>query len=221
MKFLFQPVKPLHVNQMFGWNKACISTDGQRTFITCDGLNPPQGFRSLYSTMKGHNGMDLAAKRWQPVYCAQSGIVSEVVTEEARGLGVGVITTDEFYCNELARTCQWHIRYWHHIANNVHIGDKVVVGDLLAYADSTGQSTGDHLHFEIKPVLVTNWDEKGTPKRWTNLLQDNGYFGAVDPWPYMYPYAFALDAAGVFKKAREVIALINDWIGDKMRYGLR
>ena len=55
------------------------------------------------------------------------------------------------------------------------VGDRVKVGDLIGWADNTGVSTGDHLHYEVKPV-----DELGN-----NVLRGNGFFGAIDPLPYL------------------------------------
>jgi murein DD-endopeptidase MepM/ murein hydrolase activator NlpD len=152
--------------------------------------------------MKGHNGIDIPAPRWTPVYAAQSGRVDEVCTEEARGLGVGV------------RTCapdgRWYRhRYWHFIALDVESGDEVKTGDLLGMVDSTGYSSGDHLHFELKEV-----DKDGRV-----LNQDNGYFGAVDPVPFMED-SYALDIKGVvstIKLIREKLAILADQIADFLR----
>lgn len=202
MKFLYQPIKPWIINQRFGENKACVDlTTGKQT-IFCDGLNPPAGYKSVYSNMKGHNGVDLDAKRWQPVYCAQAGRVDEVCTEIERGLGVGVRT--------LAPDGKWYRhRYWHLIALDVESGDELLTGDLIGYADSTGFSSGDHLHFELKEV-----DKDGRV-----LNQNNGYFGAIDPLPFMETM-FALDIKGIvaqIKTIREKVALIFDYLADKLR----
>jgi murein DD-endopeptidase MepM/ murein hydrolase activator NlpD len=194
---------------------ACISTDGSKkvTFKqnheTC-----PIGSKSLYSLTDGHNGLDLMAYRWQPCYNAQEGYVVEVSTEEARGLGVSVITKEKYFCNELGYSTQFIVRYWHFIANNVHVGDYVNVGDLLGYCDSTGYSSGDHLHWELKPVKVTK-EKDGVPTKWTNLYEK--HLGAVDPLQYT-ENIFALDFAGVWKKTKELIALTADYIADKLRY---
>lgn len=215
--FLFQPVKPWYINQAFGDNKACINLTTNvvtsKVPFTNETVCPP-GTKSVYSQMKGHNGLDVMAKRWQPVYSAQDGIVNEIETEASRGLGVGVVTNDKYFCNETGKPENFKIRYWHLIAIDVDFGEKVEVGTLIGYADSTGYSSGDHLHFEIKPVLVKDY-ENGVPVV-SNLLQDNGYFGAVDPIPYM-EMEFALDFAGVVKSFRELLARFNDFLADKLR----
>ena len=204
MKFLYQPVKPFIFTQKFGENKACVSNfDNKTTIYKETEASCPIGFRSVYSMMKGHNGIDLVAKRWQPVYCAQKGRVVEVETEKERGLGVGILTEHEgkFYKH----------RYWHFIALNVHMGDELETGDLIGWADSTGFSTGDHLHFELKE----------TDKFGNTLYNDNGYFGAIDPVPYM-ENIFALDIKGInsqIKRIRESLAILVDRLSDYLRYG--
>lgn len=56
---------------------------------------------------------------------------------------------------------------------------KISNGDLIGYADNTGASTGDHLHFALKPCA--KGEDWGT---FYNVLQNNGYGGAIDPTPY-------------------------------------
>lgn len=169
-KLFFQPVDPWIVTQKFGDNKVCIDNATNSKFIPCDGLNPPAGYRSIYSNMKGHPAVDAVAKRWQSVYAAREGEVIEVSTEIERGLGIGIY-------HDLGNDGMWKTRYWHLAALNVHLGEKVHTGQFIGYADSTGYSTGDHLHFEVKPQK-----EKSV-----NLYPDNGYFSAVDPTPLMLP----------------------------------
>lgn len=212
-KFLFQPLKPWIVNQGFGENKVCIdlvtneviSKDPFKDETPC-----PSGTKSVYSQMKGHNGIDANAYRWQPCYSCQEGWVEEKETEPSRGLGVGIITNKKFYCAETGQEEFFKIRYWHFIALNVDIGEKVNTGDLIGYCDSTGYSSGDHLHLEIKPVRQNKYGD------WENILQSNGYFGAVDPAPYM-ENMFVLDFVSFWKKVKELLAILTDFLGDKLR----
>jgi murein DD-endopeptidase MepM/ murein hydrolase activator NlpD len=182
---------------------ACISNEDNKTILVKQNHSVcPVSFRSLYSNMNGHNGLDIPAKRWQPIYAAQSGRVDEVCTEVARGLGVGVRT--------LAPNGKWYRhRYWHLIAIDVESGDELNTGDLIGYADSTGFSSGDHLHFELKEV-----DRDGRV-----LNQGNGYFGAVDPLPFM-ENKFALEIKGIVSTIsliREKLAILSDLVADWLR----
>lgn len=172
MRYFYWPLKtPVVINQFFGENKACVSNKDNKTTVSKETKQScPAGFRSVYSKMKGHNGLDLRAPRWTPVYASREGRVVEVETEVERGLGVGILHGP--YSNKYYKT-----RYWHLAAIDVHLDERVMTGQLIGYADSTGFSTGDHLHFEIKET-----DNKGN-----TLNNGNGYFGAVNPLPLMYP----------------------------------
>lgn len=202
-EFLYWPVTPVKFNQLFGEDRACLNEADQKTVIFKETAAVcPVGYKSLYSMMKGHNGIDFAAKRWQPVYAAQSGRVDEVCTEIARGLGVGIRTQ--------APNGKWYRhRYWHFIAIDIENGDEVKTGDLIGYADSTGYSSGDHLHFELKEVDING----------RVLNQNNGYFGAVDPMPFFGKMS-ALEVKGAFSTIaliREKLATLSDAIADWLR----
>lgn len=214
-KFIFTPVKTFWSHQMFGENKACIPLKGGAV-IACDGLNPPKGYKSVYSQMRGHSGIDLFADSWEPCYSAQSGTVVEIETEEARGLGVGIITKDKYFCTETGKPEYFKLRYWHFWATNVDMGQKVEVGTMIGYCGSTGYSSGVHLHFEAKPVKVT-FNANGSIKKYFNILQDNGFFGAVDPIPYMEVTISAIKFAGLWKQVKELMALFADKFGDRLR----
>ena len=182
MKFISHPVKDFHINQTFGENKACIDKATGKHTIFCDGLNPPTGYKSVYSNMKGHNGLDLRAGRGTAIHSVIDGVVTEIVVDENRGVGIGVTTDKMFYCRETKKIEYFKFRYWHNLVNLKKLGDKVYLGDVIALADSTGYSSGNHLHFEQKPVKKTRENGKIITD---NILQKNGYFGAVDPMPYM------------------------------------
>lgn len=223
MKFLYRPVTPFKLNQGFAANLPCVENRNdipleKRSVVTgIDNNTCPIGYTKLYPILgmpKGHNGVDLQAVRWQGVYNAQDGVVIEVQTEEARGLGVSILTDAKYFCNETGKQEFFVVRYWHLISMNIHLGDKLVVGDLIGLADSTGYSSGDHLHFEVKPVEVVR--REGVNIKTLNILQNNGFFGAVDPIQYM-DNKFALDAAATIKKLKEKIAWLIDQISNFLR----
>lgn len=187
---LFYPTKPYFIGQSFGENRGCIEDKpgvpyGQRKVIgKADGAVCPAGYVDLYASlgMKGHNGYDCYAQRWQPVYAAVDGTVVEVETEPERGLGVGVLTDEKFSMDEFGEHF-FKKRDWHFIALEVKLNQKVKAGDLLGYADSTGISGGDHNHDEGKPV------EKRPDGTYYNVFQDNGYYGAIPHAKFYTGYA--------------------------------
>lgn len=185
-KFLFQPLSPFIINQKFGENSACVSTDGKLKVITCDGNKPPAGYKSLYGA-GGHKGLDLYAYHGQPVYCAQDGTVEAIDTNPKTGLDVKVVT-------EFEGEKYMHV-YEHLMGYQPKVGDKLKVGDLIGWADNTGYSAGDHLHFELK-----KWDGK----KWVS----------IDPLPLM-ENIFALKFAGVWRQVQELIAKFAEYIADK------
>ena len=214
-KFLWHPVSPFTIHQRFGEDRACVSNADNKTVISKKtNAACPSGYRSLYVQTKGHNGLDVAAGRWQTVYAAHDGMVTEVQTEEARGLGVGIVTDKQYLCKETGKKEHFKTRYWHFIALDVHLGEKVKVGDLIGFADSTGFSSGDHLHFELKPVIILEW-ENGRPI-YNNVLQRNGMLGAIDPMPY-FNNGSALQVAGIIRQIAELSAKLADFIADKLR----
>lgn len=210
IKFLSQPVNPYFVSQRFGEKGACINNTTRKVVSSNNGVCPT-GTRSLYPS-GGHTGLDQAAGNWQKVYAATEGIVEEKETEEARGLGLGIITETKRWCVETGQLEHMKHRYWHFIAIDVDLGEKVEVGQLIGYADNTGYSSGDHLHFELKPVRQK---KNGT---WYNVLQENGSYGAINPAPYIQN-RFALDMATILRQLREVSAQLADLIADLIRYG--
>jgi hypothetical protein len=175
MKLKLQyPVSPYIKFQSFGENGSCRSLD-KKKYITKVGDTCPVGYEDFYLAigMKGHNGIDMFGSSGLPCYASHDGWVHEVQTEEARGLGIGLVSHEKF---ELSQG-EFHIktRYWHLKGLNVEINNHVKAGDLIGWCDNTGASSGDHLHFELKLV-----DEKGN-----TLFKDNGYNGAIDPEPYL------------------------------------
>lgn len=188
-KFLYRPLKNIYINQKFGENLICVSTDGKNTVIGCDGKNPPAGYQSLYGPM-GHKGVDLMAYHGQPVYCACDGVVDKIDTNPKSGLDVRVISVVDGVKYK-------HI-YEHLLGYQPKVGQKMEVGDLVGWADNTGYSSGDHLHFELQGFF-------------------NGEWVPIDPMLYMNE-VFALDVYK-FKKLKEAVAVLAEKVADWLRKG--
>jgi len=61
--------------------------------------------------------------------------------------GNGIIDPD--YCKEVCIETGWYAYYFHLLDVTVQVGDRVERGDVIGHVDSTGLSTGDHLHYQI------------------------------------------------------------------------
>jgi len=88
-----------------------------------------------------HTGLDMAAPQGTAIYAAASGIV--IVAQTWSGYGNTVVID---HGNGL-----WTL--YGHIRNGgilVEKGDEVKVGEKIAEVGSTGNSTGPHLHFEVR-----------------------------------------------------------------------
>ena len=104
-----------------------------------------EGYISAYQgDGRGHKGIDIAAPYGTPIYAATSGYISSI-TSSGWGGGYGkhvLIKGNDGYVTMYA-----HMSY---TADKIYEGMEVVAGQLIGYVGSTGDSTGNHLHFEVR-----------------------------------------------------------------------
>jgi LysM repeat protein len=87
-----------------------------------------------------HQGIDISARLGAPIYAADSGVI---VFAGVSLVGYGnLIVIDHGNGNQTA--------YGHLSQINVVCGQSVYQGNLIGLAGSTGNSSGPHLHFEIR-----------------------------------------------------------------------
>jgi murein DD-endopeptidase MepM/ murein hydrolase activator NlpD len=88
-----------------------------------------------------HAGIDLAAPKGTPIYASGDGVVEKAQRVSGYGLYV-----------ELQHVNNYETGYGHmsKIAEGIKPGVRVRQGQIIGYVGSTGNSTGNHLHFEIK-----------------------------------------------------------------------
>lgn len=100
------------------------------------------GYISAYQgDGRGHKGIDIAAPYGTPIYAAESGTVTETGSGWNGGYG---------NCVRVQHSDGNVTVYAHQSSIAVSYGDHVVKGQLLGYVGSTGDSTGNHLHFEVR-----------------------------------------------------------------------
>lgn len=96
--------------------------------------------RNGYCTSSGHRGLDFGAGCGSPLYAAGAGTVVFAGWSGAWGNYIKIQHGDG------------SITAYAHIMNggyNVSYGQRVRAGQVIAYAGTTGASTGCHLHFEV------------------------------------------------------------------------
>ena len=129
--------------------------------------------------LNGHNGIDMSAKNGTPVYATHDGEVTFAGMDGSAGLGVVIRTLEQFDYKDSKsyfKTIYWHLKTGSII---VKPNQKVKAGEKIGEADNTGLSTGDHLHFGLKPIYQGEQEWQ-----WWNSEQSNGYAGSIDPKPY-------------------------------------
>lgn len=111
------------------------------------GSKPTSGFgpRPVIETDAGptsgfHAAQDFAAKRYTPILAAATGVVTVAGHVGTYGNVVYLDHADGY-----------QTRYAHMVATPpVGVGWHADTGDVIGYVGSTGASTGDHLHFELR-----------------------------------------------------------------------
>ena len=93
----------------------------------------------VFGTTKYHSGMDIGVDYGTPIYAADSGTV--IYSGWLGGYGYAVMIDHGSGLVTL---------YGHNQALNVYEGQYVTKGTCIAYAGSTGYSTGPHCHFEVR-----------------------------------------------------------------------
>ena len=117
-----KPVNGAHITQGFG----CTS-------FTLEPYDPNCPLRHW------HSGIDLAAASGTPVFATLGGTVTVILSPG--GYGLHVIIDHGGGLSSL---------YGHLSAVDVMTGEVVVAGEQIGAVGSTGNSTGPHLHFEIR-----------------------------------------------------------------------
>jgi murein DD-endopeptidase MepM/ murein hydrolase activator NlpD len=98
------------------------------------------GYRNIFGYREFHTGIDIPAPSRTPIIASNSGIVT-TAAYAASGYGNRVIVDHGGGYKTL---------YAHCYSLNVKVGQYVKQGDVIAYVGTTGMSTGNHLHFEIR-----------------------------------------------------------------------
>ena len=103
-------------------------------------ISSPYGWRWLRGARNFHRGLDIAAAYGTNILAADAGTVTEAGWDNSLGWYVRIdhgngIDTYYGHASSLVAT--------------VYVGKKVYQGEVIAHVGSTGNSTGNHLHFAV------------------------------------------------------------------------
>lgn len=141
-----------------------IIYSGQKMKVTeSQFIKPTKGYYSSHfrtDHRPDHHGIDIAEGGLVEVQAAADGIVSKSYTSSSYG---EVVFIEHTINGEMYETVYAHMRN-----RDVSVGEKVNQGDRLGYMGNTGNSFGQHLHFELHKG---NW----------NIDKTNG----LNPYDYL------------------------------------
>lgn len=112
------------------------------------------GYRTLRGKSNLHTGIDLPAPKGTPIYAADSG---KVILARYYGSYGNCVIID--HGNNIATL------YAHQSKLGTSVGTSVSKGDVIGYVGTTGNSTGNHLHFEVRKngSHVSPWNYVSKP----------------------------------------------------------
>ncbi len=136
--------EPVNKKVVVGTKKVA---SGATKYITGSGqfIWPVPGYRYCSRWYGGrHRGVDICAAAGTPIYATASGTVTKAGYEKAgAGTGYG-------YSVIISHSGGYSSVYAHCLSLTVSAGQSVRQGQLIGYLGSTGRSTGNHCHFEIR-----------------------------------------------------------------------
>jgi len=117
-----------------GASPADISASGGGYMKPVSGAYISRGFAG------GHTGIDFVAPQGTPIYAAADGVVTKS-SYSTDGYGKSVV---------ISHGNGWATLYGHASALLVSVGQTVKKGDIIARVGNTGNSQGNHCHFEVR-----------------------------------------------------------------------
>ena len=118
-----------------------VQGSGQLGWPVSGEITSPYGYRThpIWGTTIYHSGIDIGVDEGTPVHAADGGTV--VWSGWMGGYGYAVVIDHGNGMSTL---------YGHNSELAVSEGQDVSKGQVIAYAGSTGNSTGPHVHFEVR-----------------------------------------------------------------------
>ena len=102
-------------------------------------ISSPFGPRTLFGVKENHRGIDIPASSGTNIYASNGGTVVTATYHYSYG---NYVVIDHGGGKSTL--------YAHAVKLNCKKGDVVKKGDVIAFVGTTGNSTGNHLHFEVR-----------------------------------------------------------------------
>lgn len=113
------------------------------------GVNAPVTFgygakyKQAHSGLTSHHGVDLGAKSGTAFYAPTGGVIEALLDTGNKGFGKNVrVKFDNGSYGIFGHLSSW--------LGNLKVGSKFTGGSQLGYTGNSGDSSGDHLHFETR-----------------------------------------------------------------------
>lgn len=130
------------------------ATGGYKSALPFKGRNrvtQPYTYKTFSAS--GHGGIDIVGDDNKNVYAVESGVVTLISPWDGKtktgtqSYGNLVVVTDNFNCRH----------YYAHLQSIVvHSGQSVSVGTQIGVMGNTGNSFGEHLHYEVRTGKTTS-----------------------------------------------------------------
>ncbi|MEK7225945.1 MAG: S8 family serine peptidase, partial [Bacteroidota bacterium] len=138
-----------------------------------------------YSSYSGHNGLDVLVRNCstrvgRSVIVPANGVISIVNNNAIHYSDLGNYVAIDHDINNDGHV-DYRTRYGHMATSSIMtVGQNVTAGDIIGVAGTTGNSTGVHLHFDLKKIIYnSNWSINSLV-----TIDPNGWWGGYqDPWP--------------------------------------
>ena len=185
--------------------------------INADEVNWPEWDYRYGAVAEGkklaHSGIDIAANRNTPVVAAGPGIVvwadyglinrNEENTEDPYGLAV-MIEHDFGYNGHRVATVYGHLE-----RADVVKGQRVTAGQQIGIVGTTGNSTGPHLHFEVR-LMYGDYGATRNPELWLSPPQG---------WGVLVARLMRVDTTPLYQMAVFVRSKTTNQIWEVRTYG--
>lgn len=171
---IYYPCKPFFVTQPWGVENPIYRAQ----------FNNPDFYK--------HNGVDVISrdtpgKQEFPIYCPVEGFSVWQIRHSPNGGGNELWLISDEPLQMFERKAHALLCFFHGKKILVKVGDRPALGALLMISDSTGFSTGNHLHMGLYRIQVVGGS-------FSYLDVGNGANGSFDP-AHFYTVKYAVDVA--------------------------